>query len=77
MPSVRAMQPREWRVMRRMRLAALQQDPYVFGLSYALAAALGKADWQRMITRGSPTSPTRTRAARSRAGWRSRSSWDG
>lgn len=42
----------DWRALRDIRLAALQDAPYAFGSTYERAAALGEADWLARIARG-------------------------
>lgn len=52
MPLVREVGPDDWRALREIRLAALQEAPYAFASTYAREAAFGETDWQRRISNG-------------------------
>jgi GNAT superfamily N-acetyltransferase len=49
---VRETTAEEWKVLRDIRLEALQDAPEAFGSTYADQAALEEADWRRAISRG-------------------------
>jgi GNAT superfamily N-acetyltransferase len=49
---VRETTAEEWKVLRDIRLEALQDTPEAFGSTYADQAALEEADWRDIISRG-------------------------
>jgi GNAT superfamily N-acetyltransferase len=50
--AVRAIDVSTWRMMRDVRLAALQDAPYAFGSSYEREIAFTQDDWLARISRG-------------------------
>ena len=46
---IRRATPDDWRIVKRVRLAALKEAPYAFGSTYAREAPRKAADWRRWI----------------------------
>ena len=50
MSDIRAVEPADWEMLRRVRLAALEDAPYAFGSTHDREAAFDEAEWRSRCT---------------------------